>query len=234
MDPSAEILDGNRMVGTLRLAMDGRKLCRMEISDTKQGWITLILGIEPAGTSPHLLIDKVNGLEEALSESETKEILFEFMETDGVPCQFQTRVVKFHRSGCWMELPKWILRVQKRRFYRVKARLGTEIIFRVDREGQEKATVRDYSMGGVAFFLDRDRMLNIETQVTDVQLRIPQGDGWIEFYNALAVVRRVERHTTGKDICVLEFLGMSEGTKERLWKHIFEEQRMALKKTKHV
>jgi len=27
---------------------------------------------------------------------------------------------------------------------------------------------------------------------------------------------------------------MSDGTKEQLWRHIFEEQRLQLKKTKHI
>jgi hypothetical protein len=29
-------------------------------------------------------------------------------------------------------------------------------------------------------------------------------------------------------------VGMSDATKERLWRHIFEEQRMQLKKTKYI
>ena len=236
MDQSAEILDGNSLIGTLHGAIESRRVCKMEIPNTKFVWITLILGIESVGDSHYLLIDKVAGFEKAVSQSRNEELAIDFMEADGVPCHFTTRVVESRPDGLRVELPHSIFRMQKRRFYRVKARLGTEIVFRLGPEQEEKAKVRDYSMGGIAFFMERHHKLNVGDQVSDVELRIPKDREPITFRNALATVIRIEHHPTEKDICVLEleFVGMSDVTKEQLWRHIFEEQRLQLKKTKHI
>jgi len=236
MDQAAEILDGRRLIGTLHGAIESRRVCKMEIPNTKFVWITLILGIESNGNSHYLLIDKVSGLEKALNQSRNEEIEIDFMEADGVPCHFTTRVVEFRPEALWVELPQSIFRMQKRRYYRVKARLGTELSFRVSPQQEEKAKVRDYSMGGIAFFMERHLKLNVGDQVSDVELKIPKDREPITFYNPLAVVIRVEHHPMEKDICVLEleFVGMSDATKEQLWRHIFEEQRIQLKKTKHI
>ena len=68
MDQTAEILDGNRLIGTLHGAIESRRVCKMEIPNTKFAWITLILGIQSVGDSHYLLIDKVAGFEKALSQ----------------------------------------------------------------------------------------------------------------------------------------------------------------------
>ena len=234
MDQTAEILDGNRLIGTLHGAIESRRVCKMEIPNTKFEWITLILGIQSVGDSHYLLIDKVTGFEKALSQSRNKEIAIDFKEADGVPCHFTTRVMEFRPEAFWVELPQSIFRMQKRRFYRVKARLGTELVFHLGPEQEEKAKVRDYSMGGVAFLMERHLKLNPEDQVVDIELKVTQGREMVSFYNPLAVVIRIEPQPAGRDICALEFVGMSDATKERLWRHIFEEQRMQLKKTKHI
>jgi c-di-GMP-binding flagellar brake protein YcgR len=234
MDQTAEILDGNRLIGTLHGAIESRRVCKMEIPNTRFEWITLILGIQSVGDSYYLLIDKVTGFEKAISQSRNKEIAIDFMEADGVPCHFKTRLMEFRPDALWVELPQSIFRMQKRRFYRVKARLGTELVFHLGLGQEEKAKVRDYSMGGVAFLMERHLNLNLEEQVADIELKVPQGREMISFHNPLAVVIRIVPQPEGKNVCVLEFVGMSDATKERLWRHIFEEQRMQLKKTKHI
>ncbi len=232
MNQNVEILDGHRLIGTLRGVIESRRVCRMEIPNTEFSWITLILGIQSLKDSYYLLIDKVGGFEKALSQSRSKEIAIDFMEADGVPCHFKTRLFAFHPEALWVEVPQSISRMQKRRFYRVKARLGTEVVFRVDPDHEERAKVRDYSMGGVAFFVERHLNLHLDDQVRDVHLKIPQEKEFLSFYSPLSVVIRIEVDPTGKDICVLEFGETSEAAKERLWRHIFEEERVLLKRTK--
>jgi c-di-GMP-binding flagellar brake protein YcgR len=234
MEQPAEVLDGERLLGTLERAIEARRVCRMEFPQTKYAWITIILAIESVGDSQYLLIDKVRDFQTALAQSSTREIMIDFMEADGVPCHFTTKVFDPRSDALWVELPKSIVRMQKRRFYRVKARLGTELIFRTGTEREVKAIVRDYSMGGVAFFKEAHLDLQPDDQVSQVELRVPQGSQSISFTSQLAVVKRFERQPRGKEICVLEFVEMSDTTKESLWRHIFEEQRMLLKKTKAI
>jgi len=232
MDEAAEILDGQRLLGTIEGVIEARRVCRMEIPNTEFAWITIILGMESIGDSHFLLIDKVREFETAMSHSTGKEISVDFMEADGVPCHFTTQVFESRADALWVELPRSILRMQKRKYYRVKARSGTEIVFHLGPGQKEKATVRDYSMGGIAFVMERHVKLEPGERVTRVELRIPQGSQSISFPIPFAIVKRIERQPGQKEVCVLEIADMSESTKEVLWRHIFEEQRTLLKRTK--
>ena len=71
-------------------------------------------------------------------------------------------------------------------------------------------------------------------QLKKIQLRIPHKYEAVIFHIPIAIVRRIEPQAGGKDICALEFLEMSEATKEQLWRHIFKEQRLILQKVKRV
>jgi c-di-GMP-binding flagellar brake protein YcgR len=229
-----EIIYGEKLLEMLKVLSESRRFCKMEIPHTNYGWITLVLGLQPVGSLNYLLIDKVAGFEQRLSRSQNQEISVEFLETDGVPCQFKARVFECRPEAIWVELPTSLYRIQKRKFFRVKARLGTAIVFHLDQAMEEKADVKDYSLGGVAFFMDRHLKLTVGDQLKEVELRIPQRSERINFHIPLATVRRLEPQMGGKDICALEFLEMSDATRELLWRHIFREQRMFLRKTRGV
>ena len=96
----------------------------------------------------------------------------------------------------------------------------------------ERAKVKDYSLGGVAFFLEDSQRLNLNDSVQELELSVPQGDRWITFHIPQAVVRRREKDFLGKEICALLFQDLPEITKESLWRHLFEEERAFLQKAK--
>lgn len=227
-----EIIYGEKLLEMLKVLSESRRFCKMEIPHTNYGWITLVLGLQPVGRLNYLLIDKVAGFEQRLSRSLNQEISVEFLETDGVPCQFRARVFECRPEAIWVELPTSLYRIQKRRFFRVKARLGTAIVFHLDQAIEEKASVKDYSLGGVAFFMDRHLKLAVGDQPKEMELRIPQRNGSVSFHIPLATVIRIEPQIGGKDICALEFSEIPEATREQLWRHIFKEQRLFLRKTK--
>lgn len=234
MNQPPEIINGQKLIETLKVLSEGRCLCKMEIPHTRYGWITLILGLQPAGNSYYLLIDKVSGFENALSHSETQEISIEFLEPDGILCQLNTRVFKCSPGAIWAEPPESIYRIQRRRYFRVKARLGTAIVFHLDQAGEGKADVRDYSLGGLAFFMDRHLKLTVGDQLKKNELRILRKSEPVSFHIPTAIVRRIEPQAGGKDVCALEFLEISDATTEQLWRHIFKEQRLVLRKIKRV
>ncbi len=87
--------------------------------------------LKKMNTSNSLLIDGVPGFEEALSLSKDREVTLEYMDPGGILCYFDARVGKIFPKMIWVECPKVIYRIQRRRFYRLKAQGGTEIVFRV-------------------------------------------------------------------------------------------------------
>jgi hypothetical protein len=232
MDPSVENVEGQRLIEMLQGLIGSRKMCRMEIPHTDYGWITLLLGLQRGPGSGYLLIDKVAEFEKIFSRYPSREISLDFPERDGVPCWFRTRVVECGPTAIRAEVPKSIFRMQKRKFFRIRARSGSEILFHREREKEERARVKDYSLGGVSFFVDGFLEIHLGDEFTRIDLRIPWGDHSTSFPIPRAVVKRLENHPSGKVLCALQFLEMPGRTKELLWHHLFEEERVALQKTR--
>ncbi len=231
MDP-VEIVEGRRLIETLQGLIDSRKMCRMEIPHTDYGWITLLLGLERGSGSGYLLVDKVTGFERILSRYPSREISLEFLEKDGVPCQFSTRVVECDGKVIRMELPRSISRMQKRKSFRIRARSGAEILFHREDGKEGRGKVKDYSLGGVSFIMETFLEMRIGEELSQIALRIPWENRSAGFDITRAVVKRLENHSPGKVVCALEFLEMPGTVRELLWRHLFEEERVALQKTK--
>ncbi len=233
MEELGEMISGKGMIDHLHELVAKRRMCKMEIPNTPHSWITLLLNLREIGGSYYLWIDRVAGGEKILARYRDREVSFEFLEIDGVPCRFQTRIVGFHPEGWRAELPKSIFRLQRRGFVRIAARSGVEIVFHFGK-GEERAKVKDYSLGGVSFFGDRSLPLHPGDSVDQLELKIPRGPGEINFRIPRAVVRRMERHSSGKDLWALQFVEMSDNTQQQMWRHIFEEQRIWLQKIKRT
>ena len=231
MDQPAEMIQGERLGEMVQALIDSRRICKMEIPETSYSWITLLIGAKKAGSSNYLLVDGVTGFEEALSLSNKQEVVLDFSAFDGVPCHFQTAVIKCLPKEIWVEFPEAIYRVQKRAYYRLEAPAGAEISYQVENEKEKKARIRDYSLGGVAFLIHGEPNLKPGHPVKNIRLRLPQGQGWITVHIPLAVVRRVEQGPHPLEaLCALEFLQISDTTREQLGKHIFEKQRSFIRK----
>jgi len=234
MDESSERIDGERMMEMLKGWIDSRRLCKMAIPDSDYAWITVILGIEKAGSSSFLMVDKVKGTEKVISRYEKNGLHFEFLEKDGVSCWFKTRLIRSQPGTLQTELPESIFRMQRRRYVRIGARSGTEVLFQRNNGRMVSANVRDYGLGGISFFTSPFFNLSMDELVGEIDLRIPNEKGWNRFHIPLARVKRLEKMSGGGGICVLEFVEIPETEKEQLWHYIFKEQRSLLRKTGKV
>ena len=232
MDPSVEIIQGEHIREVLSELIDSRKICRMEVPRTGYGWFILLLGILSEKGFDYLLIDRIGGFEKVLADSQDAEISIEFLEKSGAHCHFKTRTVKFHPDGILAELPDSISRLQKRAFFRMGALLGAEIAFRSHAGQEKKGPVRDYSLGGVSFRTKENLSFPVGYRLTDIRLILPQGQEWACFRIPRAIVRRVEQDPHGESLYGLEFEEMDKQTKEQLWRHFFQEQRISLQKIK--
>jgi len=193
----------------------------------------MLTGIRKEGDSNSLLIDGVPGFEPAFAPSKDREVVLEYMDSGGALCHFNARVLKTTRdpSVIWAKCPEVIHRVQRRRFYRLKALGGTEITFRTSPLKEEKAKVIDYSLAGVAFFTTRPLALKVNDRLEDLSLKIPEKGDQLTVPIPFAVVRRVD--STGQPrsfLYALEFLQMAEDARKNLARHIFEKQRLLLRK----
>ena len=232
-DQPVEIINGEKLMDLLRYLIDSRHLCKISIANTPFCWITLLSGIEKEGDSHYLLIDGVPGFEQAFSPSKDREVILEYMDSGGILCHFNARVLKTipNPKMIWVKCPEAIHRVQRRTFYRLKAQGGAEITFRISPEKEEKAKVLDYSLGGVAFLTNRPLTLKKHDQLKDLYLKIPEGKEWFTVPVPLAVVRRADSLAQPRSfLYALEFLQMDDTSRKKLARHIFEKQRLLLRK----
>jgi c-di-GMP-binding flagellar brake protein YcgR len=172
-------------------------------------------------------------MREAISLSGKGEVLLEYSDENGVLCHFMVEVIRTSPERVWGKLPAVIYRVQRRMFFRVKAQEGTEVVFALEPGIEVRGGVRDYSLGGVAFWSEEPLPLKTEDLVEDLCLRIPEKETWFEVFIYGAVVRRVEPGTRqGKSLYALELLGMSRKTRRTFASHILGKKRMLLRKFK--
>jgi c-di-GMP-binding flagellar brake protein YcgR len=232
MDSSAEIIRGPEVKETLQNLIRSGQRCKMEISRTPYSWLTSLSKIKEDGEGILLLLDHVQDFEEVLSTSHRQEVLIEYLENDEVPCSFLSRVSQVDTRGIWVEIPEKIQRQQKRKFFRLRAPVGTEIFFPGDPGKEEKGTVKDYSLGGVAFLINKEvslKSLKPGDQLKNLRLCIPEGREVLKVSVSLAVVIRAEPDFfQGQTFYALEFLEFPEANKKEFNRHIFEKQRNLL------
>jgi c-di-GMP-binding flagellar brake protein YcgR len=232
---SGELIQGKRVRDFLLDQIKSRRLGRLVIPNSPHEWISLLLKIEKIGEEDLLLIDGVPGFEAAILSSPSTQILFEFLESDGVPCQFRTLVYGVSQKEIWVKLPKEVLRNQRRAHFRIGAPEGAEINFSIPSGQTIKAALRDYSMGGLSFYSNENLGLGIGDVLERVILRLPQGSDWISVEISRIVLIRWERGSWGgTPIWAGQILEVTETMKEKLRENIFINQRDLIRRVKKI
>jgi c-di-GMP-binding flagellar brake protein YcgR len=231
MDSSAEIIHGPKVKETLQnLILSGQR-CKMEISRTPHCWLTLPSRMKEDEKGILLLVDRFPDFEEIFSASHGEEILIEYLENDEVPCRFLSRISKLDFRGVWVEIPEKIQRIQKRKFFRLRAPVATALFGRGHVVMVHNATVKDYSLGGVAFLTSKEANLEPGDRIENLRLCIPEGRGVLEVSIPLAaVIRAKPNFSQGQTFYALEFLEFPEVYKKKFARHIFEKQRNLLRR----
>jgi c-di-GMP-binding flagellar brake protein YcgR len=228
------ISEDKSILSIIQSLIDSRVLGKIEISDTKHSWITMILEVKKIENSFFLSIDRVEGLESTLSDYPNREVSLEFMDKGGVPCRFRTKVIECRPNDILSELPKEIYRIQRRQFFRIKALPGTEITFRIGPSEEEKAKVENFSEGGVAFFIEKNLKFGVGDLLNNINLNIPEQTEWLRFHIPQAVVRRIEHPSlhNGRTLCAIEFLELPKKTRNNLIAYISKQQMVVIQKLK--
>lgn len=92
--------------------------------------------------------------------------------------------------------------------------------------------MKNYSAGGVAFFMEHDWKLNVGDWLTDIHLDIPEGKGVIRFQIPKAAIRRIESESSsgGNDLCAIEFIEIPGQTRNNIFSHVLRQQRVGIQR----
>jgi len=236
MEQPAQLIQGGDIPLILQSVIKSRQRVRMEIPRTNYSWITLFLGFETGPGGPWLTIDQVAGFDQALRLSRNQTIAVSFYDRTGVPFNFSTEVHFSRPKEIWVELPRMLYRVQRRAFYRIKASLGMEVMLRDLVDQEYTARVKDYSMGGVAFYKELGEQwfkeLKTDVKLQDNALLLTRGDKMLTIPIPLAEIRRIVGIPPDTVQGALEFLQMPESSRTQLERLISEQQRLVIQKIK--
>ena len=133
------------------------------------------------------------------------------------------------------ELPEVIYRIQRRQYFRIEAFLGTEITFLAGSSTErKKATVKNYSAGGVAFFMEKELKLSVGDLLTDIHLNIPEGGELTHFHIPKASIRRIEPESLYdvKALCAIEFIEIQRETRNNILSHVFRQQMVMIRRVR--
>lgn len=228
-----EIISGLKVRRSLQSLIASHHPCMVKIPNTPFSWEARITEIREEGNCSYLFIDGVRGFEQTLPPLQERKVTLEYADAQIFFCHFHTGVVDASPQSIWVECPEVIYRMQRRAYHRVKATGGTEIIFPLEGEAEVRARVRDYSLGGVAFFAEADLPLKPNDHLKELFLRIPEEGDWFRVEIPLAIVRRVEPPgQNGMNLYALEFLNLEGTMRKRFSQHIAEIQRHLLRKFK--
>jgi c-di-GMP-binding flagellar brake protein YcgR len=228
-----EIISGLKVKKSLQSLIVLHHPCKVKIPNTPFSWEAHISEIREEGNCSYLFIEGVRGFEQTLPPLQERKITLEYADAQVFFCHFHAGVVDASPQSIWVECPEVIYRMQRRAYHRVKATGGTEIIFPLEDETEVMGRVRDYSLGGVAFFAEPDLPLKPNGHLKDLFLRIPEEGDWFMVEIPLAIVRRVEPPgPNGMRVYALEFLALEETMRKRFSQHIAEIQRHLLRKFK--
>ena len=131
------------------------------------------------------------------------------------------------------ELPRVIYRIQRRQYFRIEAPLGTEITFLAEASTERrKAKVKNYSAGGVAFFMENVWKLNVGDGVTDIHLNVPEGERVIRFQIPKAAIRRIESESSHsrQALCAIEFVEIPGQTRNNIFSHVLRQRRVGIQR----
>lgn len=227
---SPEIIEGEKLLRKINEWVNYKQFCWLEIPKTNYRGLTIILNLQKKGEILCLIIDKIRTFSRIFQQNQVLNI--EVSERDGVAYQFQTKIIEIQSKIILTELPKFIFRLQRRKYFRILARADTEISFFTARGIENVAKVKDYSVGGIAFFIERWFGINKGDMIHNIDLKVPQKGQFLIFHIPKGVVRRIEKDVYDKLICAIEFTEIPEITKEHLWRHVMEEQRLQIRRLK--
>lgn len=196
--------------------------------------LSLITGVKRGDNGSFVLIDSPSRLREDLPECEGLQVKVEFLDSDHIQYAFRSHITRVSEEDIWLVLPEFVERIQRRRYFRIAAPIGTKISFIRDGKPLE-ASVVNLSEGGALLTFSRHSQegprLRAGEELHKLHLRCPEERVSTELRIGKAIVRRAEKNPlTPHPTYACQFLDMDSREKHALEVFIFQCQRKMLQK----
>jgi len=110
--------------------------------------LTVITGVKNFNNIPYFTVDLSHNFKEAISDSKKLKISFNFICPDRIEHNFETTNFISVDNEIWLKFPEFIIRMQKRRAFRIDAPYGSKIICEI-KSTSYKFNIINISQGGI-------------------------------------------------------------------------------------
>jgi hypothetical protein len=199
--------------------------------------LTMVIGVMSDGISSHFQIDYPKGFQEAIRRASSWKIRFEFKANDKLVYRFRTLGGYLFERNIFIPFPPHIERVQRRRYFRVEAPLGTQMI--IPQETRATFILLNISEGGALIRpgdeFSRRPLFQKGDFLRDIVIRYDRDGEPSTISLEKAIVQRLERDLlTRRHQYALRFMELGKDVRNNLKELIYFFQRDYLQKRQKV
>ncbi len=234
-------IKGDKLLELFANLVEKKVIISMHVVGAGIDRLTCITGLTQTPQGNHLLIDPPKDLKADPEADKAWHLRFNFNGPDKLEYLFSTRGGILIERGLKIPFPKYVERLQRRRYFRVDTPTGSELHFRMKRIKGILHMI-NISEGGVYgvlvkhnFKFLRGSLLKMKQHLDDVRMIFPLGDEAPDETVAIKkadVVRIEHDRERGFYRYALEFKDMEKEARDRLIQVIYALQRMYLRRRK--
>ncbi len=230
-----ETILGKDAVRFLREIMSERRQLTLFVSGTDYARLTIIIDLALIDGRMYVVMDSIRGFPEVMRSRSDGELVFECSDSQKIPYSFKTKLYKAEDSGIWIYFPKEIVRIQRRRHFRINAPTGSKMIIFVEERRGIPFDVVNISISGLAITVPLDsskaKLLENGDNLEEIKLELPLEEQVYEIYIDSAVVRRTQDDVmTNLRLSGLEFTDIDSKSQSLLQEYIRNLERSMLRK----
>ena len=199
--------------------------------------LTLVTDIKTKNNIPFFVIDYPEGFREAVEGVDVWKLLFAFNGADKLQYRFRTSHGQIFDNEIWLEFPDFIERMQRRKYFRLDAPIGTKIHLKVSSINREMDVI-NISLGGALGVFKRIKketrkgpILKMGETLRHIELEFSSEKEYRTVHIKKAVVVRIEKNPL-KSLYryAIKFIGVEKEDTKALTRRIYDLQRKYLKK----
>jgi c-di-GMP-binding flagellar brake protein YcgR len=231
---SKETISGKKILDLFDKLLKERTVIKLNLLGQDFERLSIVTGVEDRKGTPYLLIDYPDGFREAVQEAGEARLLFQLTDRDKISYAFRTTFREIAGDDIWIEIPDYVERIQRRRYFRMAPPLGTKMVFLRDAVFHETSVI-NVSMGGALIgqveAKPNQLRLYVDDTLSDITLICDEEPLNMRLGIKKAVIIRVEKSMeTGRFRYALHFMEMGNQEQIDLGKWIYLCQREALRK----
>jgi c-di-GMP-binding flagellar brake protein YcgR len=233
-----EALVGKNALHFLREIMLRRTQLSLFVPGADYTRLTIIIKLPVIGDRRYVMMDWIEDFTDIILSNPDPKLIFECVDSQKIPYRFPTKLYKAEDREIWVYFPKEIVRIQRRRHFRIDVPSGGEVSMSLGGETSTFA-IKDISVSGLAILIPRTRgkekFLRLGDKLKEIKIHLLLEGQVYEIDIKSATVRRLQDDVETKVIlCGLEFTDTDNKTENIVNDYIRRLERAMLRKLRGI